>query len=185
MSPCGSLRNRSAAEPYGGGLSVRYAAAARSPGFERAPADRSPQLRHPGVQASASACRVRLDRKRPAIMDRKGEAPSMYEMEGASQFRDPKRSDCSVRGSAEPATITWRNLGELRLTRCPPTQGVASPGGSPIRWTLLRTPASEMLALTNSRIPSVRWLGGFPLNRVTISGGVRDFYLRRKARARG
>jgi hypothetical protein len=94
------------------------------------------------------------------------------------------RSERSAHESAEPATIARQNLGELRSTRCPSPRAAPSGGGSPVRWTRreLRSPGarSRELPVLMLADPEVS-----PGAAVTVSGGVRDFYRRRKTCARG
>jgi hypothetical protein len=93
---------------------------------------------HPS-EPSCDGVSIRDGGESAGIMDHRKEAPSMYEMEGASQPQRRQRSDRSARESAEHATITRQSLGEPRSTRCPPPGKAPFQGGSPVRQTLSRT----------------------------------------------
>jgi hypothetical protein len=100
------------------------------------------------------------------------EAPSMYEMEGASRSNG-LTSDYSGRDSAEPATVARLSLGELRSRRgAHPPEGAfrsGSPVGGPVRG--LRSPSARYRELSarcplTPRFPSepghrLRWRARF------------------------
>jgi hypothetical protein len=69
-----------------------------------------------------SACRPRWRRKHMAIMERKRERPLPCMRWKGPPSPAVARSDLSARGPAEPATIAWQSLDELRSTRCPPLE---------------------------------------------------------------
>jgi hypothetical protein len=84
-------------------------------------------------------------------MDCKGEAPSMYEMEGASRSCGCEGPIARARESAEPATIARQCLDRLRSTRCPPSRKAPSGSGSPVRCPVANSGSKGSLPRTPFR----------------------------------
>src|SRR4051812_6610272 len=86
-----------------------------------------------------TACRSATAATAREMMQHRKEAPSMYEMEGASEPSGADGPIARARETAEHATIGRRSLDEPRSTRCPPPEKAPFQGGPPVRQTLPRT----------------------------------------------
>jgi len=94
------------------------------------------------------------------------------------------QSDRSASRLTEHANVDSASLGKHRSTQCLPPRKAPFPGATRQVVDHSRTPTTARpLARTSGSDARRPW--GFPLNPVTVSGGVRDFYRRHPDRARG